>query len=183
MAEKNEFIEIALPHVDAVFRAAFALCRQQQDAEDLAQTTFTKALEKFDSFKPGTNCKAWLLRILRNTWIDQLRHRGVAGPEVSIEEHLLASPDRPEQTAWMNADDVLENFSDQQVISAMGELPDEQRLTLFLVDVEQLSGAEVAEIMGVAVGTVKSRTSRARSALREKLLAHARDLGLAEREP
>lgn len=182
MPDKSNFIDTAMPHLDAVFRAAYALCRQRQDAEDLAQTTFAKAMERFGTFKPGTNCKAWLLRILRNTWFDQLRHRKVVGPEMPIDEGLMAGPDEPETTVWTDAADILENFSDEQVIRAMAELPDDQRLTLLLVDVEQLSGAEVGEIMDVAVGTVKSRTSRARSALKTKLQAHAEDLGLTERK-
>ena len=181
MADRSEFENAAMPYVDAVYRTAFALCGRQEKAEDLAQDTFTKALERFDSFQIGTNCKAWLLRILRNTWIDELRHRKIVGPRLSLDEALLAETPREEETAWTNAADILENFSDEDVIRAMKQLPDEQRLTLFLVDVEQLDHEEVAAIMDVAVGTVKSRSSRARSALRAKLLAHAKDLGLVER--
>ena len=158
-----------------------ALCGRQADAEDLTQTTFVKALERFDSFRSGTNCRAWLMRILRNTWIDDLRRKKTAGPQLPVDETLLAQPPHPEQTAWTDATDILENFSDEDVIGAMKQLPDEQRLTLFLVDVEQFSHEEVAEITDVAVGTVKSRSSRARSMLRARLLAHAKDLGLLER--
>lgn len=182
MADRREFENMAMPHLDAVFRAAFALCGRREGAEDLAQETFTKALERFGSFRLGTNCRAWMLTILRNTWIDQLRHKKVAGPEVPVDEALLPAPSPPERTAWTDAEDILENFSDEDVIGAMKQLPDDQRLTLFLVDVEQLAQQEVAEIMGVAVGTVKSRTSRARSTLRQKLMAHAKDLGLAQRD-
>ena len=104
------------------------------------------------------------------------------GPELAVDEALLAGPEDTDQIAWTNAEDVLENFADEDVISAMRQLSDDQRLTVFLVDVEQLSHEEVAEIMDVAVGTVKSRTSRARSELRKRLLAHARDLGFVARE-
>ena len=177
MADVKDFEQTALPHLDAVYRAALALCADAQRAQDLAQTTFCKALEKFASFQAGTNCKAWLLRILRNTWFDELRHRKVVGTTVSIEEDLLAGPEEPESTTWSDPQDLLENFSDEQVIRALAELPDEQRLTLYLIDVERLGQEEVARITGVAVGTIKSRTSRARAAMRNKLEAHARDLG------
>ncbi len=181
MADRSEFDNTATPYVDAVYRTAFALSGRQEKAEDLTQETFAKALERFGSFQLGTNCKAWLLRILRNTWIDELRHRKTVGPQLPVNEAVLAEPEHVEETVWTNAADVLENFTDEDVIRAMRQLPDEQRLTVFLVDVEQLSHEEVAEIMDVAVGTVKSRSHRARTALRERLSTHARDLGFLER--
>ena len=183
MVEGKNFESSAMPHLDAVYRAAIALCRHGQEAEDLVQMTYTKALERFDSFQPGSNCRAWLLQILRNTWIDELRHRKVVGTVVSIEEGqpAIADPPHTQEAVWTNAKDVLENFSDDEVRRALGELPDDQRLTLFLVDVEGLSQEEAAQITGVPAGTVKSRTSRAREALKQKLMAHARDLGLLGR--
>ncbi len=158
-----------------------ALCGRAQNAEDLVQATYLKALERFESFRPGTNCRAWLLRILRNTWIDQLRHLKIAGPEVRIEENMMAANPSQRERVFSDAEDILENFSDERVIKALGELPEEQRLALFLVDVEDFSHEEVGEIMDVAIGTVKSRTSRARAALRQKLLAHAGRLGFMRR--
>ena len=181
MADRSEFENTATPYIDAVYRTALALCGRQEKAEDLTQETFAKALERFGSFQIGTNCKAWLLRILRNTWIDELRHRKIAGPQLPVNEAALPEPEHAEETVWANAADILENFTDEDVIRAMKQLPDEQRLTVFLVDVEQLSHEEVAEITDVAVGTVKSRSSRGRSALRRTLLAHAKDLGFLER--
>ncbi len=182
MADRDKFEGIGLPYLDTIYRAAVALCGRAENAEDLVQATYLKALERFESFQPGTNCRAWLLRILRNTWIDQLRHMRIAGPEVRIEENLVAANPSQQETAWSNADDVLENFSDEQVIKALGELPEGQRLALFLVDVEDLSHEEVGEIMEVATGTVKSRSSRARATLRQKLLDHARRLGFMRRK-
>jgi RNA polymerase sigma-70 factor (ECF subfamily) len=176
--EKSErFEQTALPNLDNVYRAAVALCGRSNEAEDLTQTTFVKALERFDAFEPGTNCKAWLFQILRYTWIDQLRHRKVAGSAVPLDEGLVAEETTVEETVWSDAEDLLENFSDDQIIQAMRQLPDDQRLTLFLVDVEQLSQQEVAEITGVAVGTVKSRTSRARSELKRRLMPYAKAMG------
>ena len=182
MADVKEFQSAAIPHLDAVFRAALTLCRERNRAEDLVQTTYLKALERFGTFRSGSNCRAWLMRILHNSWIDQLRHEKIAGPSVPIEEQLLGGSDDTNESHRADARDILENFEDAQVIRALAELPDDQRLTLFLTDVEGLSQAEVAEIMGVAAGTVKSRTSRARAALRDRLIEHARDLGFLGRE-
>ena len=90
---------------------------------------------------------------------------------------MSADPPHSQAVVWTNAEDVLENFADDDVRRALGELPDDQRLTLFLVDVEGLSQGEVAEVTGVPAGTVKSRTSRAREALKRKLMAYAKDQG------
>ena len=182
MADRRSFEQIAMPHLDAVFRAAMVLCGRAALAEDLAQTTFLKAWQRFDTFQPGTKCKTWLMTILRNTWFDELRHRRVTGPGVSIENDL-PEPPQPPRTAWTDASDLLENFGDQEIIRALADLPEQQRLALFLVDVEGLSHEEVAEITGTAVGTVKSRSSRARAALRDKLSDLARDRGLVGRRP
>jgi len=181
MADASYFEKTALPHMDAVFRASLAMCEQRSLAEDLVQTTYLKALQRFDSFRPGTNCKAWLMRILHNMWIDRMRHRKVVGPTVPVDEGRIAEPDQSERTRWSDPTDLLENFSDEQVIRALAELSEEQRLTLYLVDVEQLSQEEVAEITSVAVGTVKSRASRGRAALRDKLEEHAKDMGIVGR--
>jgi RNA polymerase sigma-70 factor (ECF subfamily) len=176
---RSEFEAVALVHLDAVYRAAVALCGVRDAAEDLVQTTFAKAFENFGSFKKGTNCKAWLIRILRNTWIDYLRQQGSRGRQVPLDEELIVEEAAVEQTAWTNARDLLENFSDEQIIKALGRIPEEQRLTLYLVDVEEMSHEEVGEIMEIAVGTVKSRTSRARAMLKEILASYAKDMRLA----
>ncbi len=129
-------------------------------------------------FEKGTNCKAWLLQILRNTWIDKLRHKKVVGLTLPLDEDITAKSSEGHETAWSNAEDLLENFSDEQIIKALSELPQDQRLTLFLTDVEQLTQKEVAQITGVAVGTVKSRASRARAELKNKLSSYAKQMGL-----
>lgn len=173
----QSFEKIALPHLNTVYRAAFALSGKPETAEDLTQTTFLKAYEQFDTFRKGTNCKAWLLRILRNKWIDDMRHRQVAGPAASIDETLIAAQPQNEAVKYENTQELLENFSDEQVIKALKGLPEEQRLTLFLVDVEQLTHEEAAEVLNVPAGTVKSRSSRARANLKIKLFSHAKELG------
>jgi len=142
------------------------------------QETFLKAFERFESFQPGTNCKAWLLQILRNIWIDQLRRKKIAGHQLPLAEQIIADRSHDNETVWSNAEDLIENFSDEQIIKALSELPEDQRLTLFLIDVEQLSQKDVARITGVAAGTVKSRTSRGRAALKGRLASYAKKMGL-----
>jgi len=182
MADNNEFESIALPHLDAVFKTAFALCGNTHKAEDLAQATFLRAFEQFENFKKGTNCKAWLTKILRNKWIDQLRHKKVVGEVLPIEENIIADTQTDEPVAWSNSRDILENFSDDQVIKALQKVPDEQRLTLFLIDVAQFTQDEVADIMEVPAGTVKSRTSRARAILKKELTSYAKEMGFMRGE-
>ncbi len=173
----DSFEEIAMPCLDTVYRAAIAMCGDRDDAEDLTQATFLKAFERFESFEKGTNCKAWLLSILRNKWIDLMRHRNTAGQILQIDENMVAGQEKSNEIKYSNCEDLLANFSDEQIIKALRSLPAEQRFPLFLVDVEQLSHKDVAEIMGVPVGTVKSRTSRARAILRTKLFTHAKEMG------
>jgi len=180
-ADTSDFERMALPCLDNVYRAAMVLTGRNDRADDLVQQTFLKALAQFASFRQGSNCRAWLLKILRNTWIDGLRHLRVAGVTVPIDEAAIAGEPEPEQTRWSNADDILENFSDEQVIEALRQLPEDQRLALYLVDVEGLPHDEVAEILGVAGGTIKSRTSRARAVLKDVLAEYARDLGFVAR--
>jgi RNA polymerase sigma-70 factor (ECF subfamily) len=177
MTDSSDFETTALPYLDNVFRTALALCGKRSQAEDLAQATFLKALGQFASYRRGTNCKAWLLRILRNSWIDHLRHNKVVGPELQIDQLPVAAGESLEETHWTNAEDILENFADEQIIEALHELPEAQRLVVFLVDVEQTPVVEVAEILEVPVGTVKSRASRARAKLKVLLMDHAADLG------
>lgn len=181
MESPERFEQIALPYLDSVYRAAVAVCRRTDEAEDLTQTTFLKAFERFHMFQPGTNCKAWLLQIMRNLWIDRVRHRRVTGTPISLDEELLVTAPEADARPWSDARDLLENFSDEQVIQALKRLSPDQRLTLYLMDVEQLSEKEVAEITGTASGTVKSRTSRARRELKKYLQAYAEEMGFVGR--
>jgi RNA polymerase sigma-70 factor (ECF subfamily) len=184
MSERDDFESVAMPLLDTLYRTARVLAGSDADARDLVQTTYLKALQRFGSFRPGTSAKAWMMTILRNTWIDVLRRRQTAGHEVPLdEERLAAPPDGPaEEEAAMPAD-VLEQFSDAEVIAALLELPERQRAALFLSDVEGLDQDEVAEALDVPVGTVKSRLSRARAVLGQRLRDHARRMGFLGRRP
>ncbi len=166
--------------LDALYRAARTLTGDVDAAAELVQTTCVKALDRFETFGQGTHGKAWMMKIMRNAWIDQIRRRRVAGPAIPLdEERLEAAP--VVETGETDFVQILERFSDERVIDALMELKEPQRMALFLTDVEGLSQEEVAEVLNVAVGTVKSRVSRARAILRDKLANHAREMGYLER--
>jgi len=177
MTDSSDFEKTAMPHLDSVFRTAFALCGDRDEAEDLTQAACLKALSQFDSFRPGTNCRAWLMRIVRNSWIDRLRHRKVVGTELQADQLPLEAGESVEEAHWTNARDILESFADEQIIAALGELPEAQRMAVFLVDVERMSVDQAAGILDAAPGTIKSRASRGRAKLKVLLKAHAADLG------
>jgi RNA polymerase sigma-70 factor, ECF subfamily len=178
----QDFEHLVLPLLDALYRAARTLTGDVDAAAELVQTACVKALDRFETFVPGTHGKAWMMKIMRNAWIDQIRHRQVAGPEIPLdEERLEAAP--VIETGETDFVQILERFSDERVIDALMELKEPQRMALFLNDVEGLSQEEVAEVLNVAVGTVKSRVSRARAILRDKLENHAREMGYLERRP
>lgn len=178
-SDVKSFEKIAMCHLDAVYRVAFAMCGNRNDADDLAQGTFLKAFERFETYKRGTNCKARLMSILRNKWIDLIRHKNVVGKVLELHEDMIDGREQNEENGCLNYENMLKRFSDAQVIKALLALPSQQRFVLFLVDVERLSHKDVAQIVNVPVGTVKSRASRAREVLRTQLLSYAKEMEFA----
>jgi len=170
------FYRLVWPLMPVVLRTArFMLTgAQAAEAEDLAQETMMKAYKFIDKFAEGTDVKGWVMRILRNTRIDRLRAAGgKAMQELNLDTVAEVLPARPEAAdvaiETLTAQDIMENFSDQTLIDALGQLPEDIRFTLLLVDVEQLDQAQAAEILGIPVGTVKSRAHRGRAMLRAQL--------------
>jgi RNA polymerase sigma-70 factor (ECF subfamily) len=146
------------------------------DAEDLAQETLLKAFRAMDTFRARTNAKAWLLTILRNARIDRLRTRAGSDPPVSLDD-LAAEPaaaDSAPGAAWGSPEEILNAFSDAELIDALQGIAEELRWTLLLVDVEEMDHRKAAGVLGVPVGTIKSRLHRARALLRQVLLPLAR---------
>lgn len=167
------------PFLPAVLRAAQFLTRNIAEAEDLAQETMLKAFKSIDRFKPGTDMKAWLMTILRNTRIDALRSARRPATLSLDDVGDVAEPAMvPAQQAWQHPQEVLQAFSDEQVIEALKRLPEEIRWTLMLVDVEQMDHAEAANVLDVPVGTIKSRAHRGRAMLRQLLEPLAEELRL-----
>jgi RNA polymerase sigma-70 factor (ECF subfamily) len=165
-----------LGHADALHDLAWHLARNRGDAEDLVQEAFSRALRSWSQFQQGTNLKAWLLRILRNAWLDRLRHlrHDPVDRSAGQDEEDLAPPDG--EDGWLRGDVELERMRGlvaSEIDEALGMLREEQR-TAILLDLEGLTEAEMASVLGCALGTVKSRLSRARAGLRARLTDYRR---------
>jgi RNA polymerase sigma-70 factor, ECF subfamily len=177
--DRNQrFKRIAWPYLPDLLRTARFLTRRQHTAEDLVQDAMLKALRFIDTFQEGTNAKAWLMTILRRTHIDNMRSGRYHPDELPIEEELhLAAPEAPSPSElderWANPEELLEQFDDATMIAAIKSLPHDLRWTLLLVDVEQIDHQQAARVLGVPVGTIKSRAHRARRLLRDRLTVMA----------
>ena len=166
------------PYRTDVLRFARFLTRDATLADDVAQESLLKAFRAVNDLAVDANVRSWLLKIVRNSWLDRVRHD--AHRRESSLEQVAREPVAEEEVSTWNgqAEDLgqlLEAFSDAQVIEALLELPEEMRWTLLLVDVEGLGLADAGQIMGVPEGTVKSRCHRGRSLLRSALLPLARE--------
>ena len=181
---RQEFEETALEHLNPLFNLALNLTRNRKDAEDLVQETYLRAYRFFDSYKPGTHIKAWLFRILRNTFINRYRAAKVRPNEVdfakveqtyerAIDEQFLREhrPVSPE-------DAVMNGVLDEEVESAISGLPEEYRSVVILALVEDLSYKEIASALSIPLGTVMSRLHRGRKLLQAQLLDYARKKGI-----
>ena len=165
----------ALAYVDSLHNLARYLTGNESDAEDLVQETYARALKAADQFTPGTNLKAWLFRILRNNFFSLYR-RQRASPLVGGLDTVDPSAQGVADEAWLRDDvelDRLRKLVAAEIEAALMTLSEEGR-TVILLDLEGLTEVEVAQVVGCAVGTVKSRLARARSALRQRLKDYAR---------
>jgi RNA polymerase sigma-70 factor (ECF subfamily) len=182
MADQARFSELAMEYMPALYSAALRMTRNAADAEDLVQETYLKAYRAFGTFTEGTNLKAWLYRILTNTYINSYR-AAKRRPEVTDVEdvedlylfHRLSSGDGLGRSA---EDEALDSFTDDEVKAALESLPDAFRMAVLLADVEGFSYKEIAEITDVPIGTVMSRIHRGRRALQKALLGLAHQRGL-----
>jgi RNA polymerase sigma-70 factor (ECF subfamily) len=174
------FEQVALPHLDAVYTAALRLARNQDDAKDLLQETILRAYRFFDQFTKGTNCRAWLLTILYNSFRNGFRRATREQPATSAEdfEQQLEAQSLLADTAHTDPEQMLSvRMLGHQLETVLDTLPPEFREALLMVDVQELNYREAAEVLDVPVGTVKSRVSRGRALMREALRRLARAQG------
>jgi RNA polymerase sigma-70 factor (ECF subfamily) len=166
------FEQVALPHLDAVYTAALRLARNQDDAKDLLQETILRAYRFFDQFTKGTNCRAWLLTILYNSFRNGYRRAMREQPATSTEdfEQRLEAQSLLADAAHTDPEQMLSGrMLGHQLETALDTLPPEFREALLLVDVQELNYREAAGVLDIPVGTVKSRVSRGRALMREAL--------------
>jgi len=183
-----DFEAAAMPYLDPLYNAAYRMARNPQDAEDLVQETYLKAYKYYDKFEEGTNLKAWLFKILKNTFINSYRKKQQSPPKADfadIEESFeTIVRDDSGQQARTPEEELLEKVLDEHVQHAIEELPHDYRMVVLLADLEGFSYKEIADILEIPVGTVMSRLYRGRRLLEDALLKYARGHGyLRDGEP
>jgi RNA polymerase sigma-70 factor (ECF subfamily) len=184
MADQARFAELAMPFMGALYAAAMRMTHNPSDAEDLVQETFLRAYRGFGGFEEGTNLKAWLYRILTNTYINSYRAKKRRPEESELEDvedlYLYRRLGGLEGAAAGRSaeDELLDHFTESEVTDAIESLPEQFRLAVLLADVEGFSYKEIAEILDIPIGTVMSRLHRGRKALQKRLFDFASVRGL-----
>ncbi len=182
--KQRQFEREAVPHMDVLYNFALRMTNNPADAEDLLQETFLKAYRFWESYEQGTNIRAWLFRILKNSYINRYRKESKEPEQVEYDEvqNYVATV----RSATGGPEDVQEsifgNLLDDDVAGAIADLPEEFRTVLILCDIEGLTYEETAEFVDIPLGTVRSRLHRARKILRTRLLHYARTRGYVPRD-
>ncbi|MBN1213026.1 MAG: sigma-70 family RNA polymerase sigma factor [candidate division Zixibacteria bacterium] len=174
--KRKAFEKEALPHMDALYRTALRMLKNQSDAEDLVQEAFAKAYRFWDKFEPGSNCRAWLFKIMTNIFINDYRSKSRSPVSVNVDEiddyYLYKQMDSLDQDG--DPEQVLfSKIFDDDVKKAIEELPDDFKMVVILSFLEGFSYQEIAEITDLQLGTVKSRLHRGRKLLQKKLYDYA----------
>jgi RNA polymerase sigma-70 factor (ECF subfamily) len=183
MADRSTFTEQTMPYMSPLYAAAMRMTRNPSDAEDLVQETYLRAYRGFEGFREGTNLKAWLYRILTNTFINTYRAKKRRPLEADMDDsddwaiyqrvgglEAVAANRTPEK-------EVLDAIPDEEVKAALESIPEQFRIAVILCDIEEFSYKEIAEILDVPIGTVMSRIHRGRKLLQKRLWDHAAQHG------
>jgi RNA polymerase sigma-70 factor (ECF subfamily) len=184
MADQATFADQAMEFMPSLYTAALRMTRNRADAEDLVQETYLKAYRAFDSFQQGTNLKAWLYRILTNTYINTYRAKKRRPEQSEIEEvedlylYRRLGGLEAARTGRSAEDEVLDTLTEGEIKDAIEALPEQFRMAVLLADVEGFSYKEIAEILDIPIGTVMSRLHRGRRALQKRLYEFGRSRGL-----
>ncbi len=188
--KQKEFEELTMPHIDALYNMALRYIFNKEEAEDLVQDTYLKAYRFFSTFQQGTNIKAWLFKILRNTFINKYRKTASVPGEVLFEDIDTLGTEQTAAQEGVSGKltdtlatrcDEISSFMDDDIKHAIESLPVEYREVILLSDVEELSYKDISEIANVPVGTVKSRLNRGRKLLQKSLWEYAKDRGFIDR--
>lgn len=177
--KQQDFNEEMLPHLDAIYNFALRLTSDPNDAEDLVQDTIVKAFRFFSSYEKGTNAKAWLFRILKNSYINNYRKKSKQPHQVDYAEvSQYYESVRSEQTETSDLEDLMfREMLDDDVTTALTDLPEDFRTVVLLCDVEGFTYEEIANMLDVPIGTIRSRLHRGRNLLRAQLLEYAEKKG------
>ncbi len=172
--DRDGFEQQVLPYLDQLYPAAFQLTKNASDAEDLVQETITKAYLAFHQFTPGTNLRAWLHRILANTFINSYRKkkREPAIAPAADRDDWQSAPEALAPAVRSAEAEALDRLAESEVLLALRDLPEDFRTAIYLADIEGYPYREVARIMGTPIGTVMSRLHRGREKLRDKLAGY-----------
>jgi RNA polymerase sigma-70 factor (ECF subfamily) len=187
MADQATFAAQAMPLMDSLYSAAMRMTRNPADAEDLVQETYLRAYRGFGGYQDGTNLKAWLYRILTNTYINSYRAKQRRPDETDLGEvedlylYRRLGGLEAARSGRSAEDELMDSFSEAEVKSAIEALPENFRMAVLLADVEGFSYKEIAEILDIPIGTVMSRLHRGRKALQKALYEYAVTHGLADR--
>jgi RNA polymerase sigma-70 factor, ECF subfamily len=189
MADQATFADQAMPLMSSLYSAALRMTRNPADAEDLVQETYLRAYRGFGGFQEGTNLKAWLYRILTNTFINSYRSKKRRPDETELDEvedlYLYRRLGGLEAATMGRSaeDELMDWFTEQEVKQAVEDLPEQFRMAVLLADVEGFSYKEIAEILDIPIGTVMSRLHRGRNRLQKALYEFAVRRGLADPSP
>jgi RNA polymerase sigma-70 factor (ECF subfamily) len=182
LRNKELFEKEFMPHLDALYNFAYHLTGNEEDSNDLVQDTFLKAFRFIESYQIGTNAKAWLFKILKNSFINEYRRKVRSPNEVDYEDFVTyhEGDDAASVGKLDLRDDVFKGLIGDEVTRALNELDIDFRTVILLCDVEGFSYEEIAKIIDIPVGTVRSRLHRARNLLKEKLRGYAKQMGYKE---